>query len=105
MHSDGVKRIAAAGDQLVRIRLVAGIEDDLIARRVEDIVQSQGQLDDAEVPAKVASDLRDNLDDAMANLFRKLVELTAAERPEILRRIDGLEERHWQRRLTIAVRR
>ena len=38
---------------------MAGVEDDLVARRVEDVVQRQRQLDDAEVAAEVAADLRD----------------------------------------------
>src|SRR6202011_4370023 len=57
-----VKPIAAAGDQLVRIALVAGVENELIARRVEDVVQRQRELDDAEVAAEMSADLRDDLD-------------------------------------------
>ena len=59
MLPDGVERVAAPGDQLVRVRLVAGVEDDLVARGVEDVVQRERQLDDAEVPAKMAPDLGD----------------------------------------------
>ena len=54
--ADGVERVAAAGDELVRIALVAGVEDDLVARRVEDVVQRERELDDAEVAAEMAAD-------------------------------------------------
>ena len=40
---------APAGEQLVHVRLVAGVEDDPVPGRVEDPVQRDGQLHDAEV--------------------------------------------------------
>jgi hypothetical protein len=47
--------VAAAGDDLVGIALVAHVPDQLVIRRVEDRVDRDGQLDDAkrrpEVPA------------------------------------------------------
>src|SRR4051812_25526229 len=75
VHADRVEGIAAPGEQLVRIGLMAGIENDLIARRVENVVQRQRQFDDAEIAAEVAADLRNDFDDAVANLSRELVEL------------------------------
>jgi hypothetical protein len=39
---------AAAGQDLVRIGLVADIPDQPVARRVEDMVQRDGELDHAE---------------------------------------------------------
>src|SRR5207253_1087065 len=70
--ADGVEGLAAAGDQLVRIALVAGIEDELVARRVEDVVQGEGQLDNAEIPAEVTADGGDDVDDPLADLFGEL---------------------------------
>ena len=66
--ADGREQFAPAGDELVRIALMAGVEDDLVARRVEDPVQGQRQLDDAEVAAEVAADLRNHFNDAVADL-------------------------------------
>ena len=94
VHADGVEGIAASGDELVRVGLVAGVEDDLVAGRVEDVVQRQRQLDDTEVAAEVPADSRDDLDDAVANLSRELMELFAVEFPKVFRRVDGVEERH-----------
>src|SRR3954462_2846299 len=84
VHADRVERIAASGNELVRIRLVAGIEDDLIARRIENVVQRQRQLDDAEIAAEVADRVRDPLDDAVADLFRELVKLLAVQLAEVV---------------------
>src|SRR3546814_11963690 len=43
----GPDPVAAPGDDLVRIALVADVPHDLVARRVEHIMQRGGQLDDA----------------------------------------------------------
>src|SRR3546814_13632150 len=40
--------VAAPGDDLVRIALVADVPDDLVARRVEHIVERGRQFDDTE---------------------------------------------------------
>ena len=45
---DGVELVAAAGEHLVRIGLVADVPDEAVARRVEDVVQRDGELDRAE---------------------------------------------------------
>ena len=44
-----------AGEQLVDVGLVAGVEDDPVARGVEDPVDAERQLDDAEVAAQVTA--------------------------------------------------
>ena len=49
--------VVPAGQQLVHVGLVAGVEDDRVPRRVEDAVQRDGELDDAEVGAEVAAGL------------------------------------------------
>src|SRR6266849_1901939 len=89
---DGMKTIATSGDQLVGIALMAGVEDQLIAWRVEDVVQRERQLDDAEVSAKVATDLRDDLDDPFADLLCKLGKLAAIELANVSRSVDVIEQ-------------
>ena len=90
--ADRVKSLAAAGDEFVRIALVAGVEHELIARRVEDVVQRECQLNDAEVAAEVAADLRDHFDDPLADLLRQLGQLGAIELPDIGRGVDLIEK-------------
>ena len=47
--------VAPAGQDLVRIGLMADIPDQPVARRVEDVVQRDRQLDDAEAGAEMAA--------------------------------------------------
>jgi hypothetical protein len=48
---------------LVRIALVADVPDQPVFRRVEDVVQGDGQLDGAEIGRQVAAGLRDRFDE------------------------------------------
>ena len=52
----GVEAVAAAGEELVDVALVADIEDEFVLRRLEDAVQGDGQFDDAEIRPEVAAD-------------------------------------------------
>ena len=45
--------VVAAGDELVRVDLVAGVPDEPVLAEVEGQVQGQAQLDDAEVAGEV----------------------------------------------------
>ena len=47
--------VPAAGEDLVRIGLVADVPDQPIARGVEDAMQGDRELDDAEPRAQVAA--------------------------------------------------
>src|SRR5712691_4623114 len=44
-HAYAAHRFAAAGENLVRIGLVSHVPDDAVVRRVEYVVQRDGQLD------------------------------------------------------------
>ena len=58
--------------QLVRIGLVTGIPDDPVARRLQQPMQRDGQLDDTERGAEMAAGFRDGADDRLADLGREL---------------------------------
>ena len=79
--ADRRQLLAAAGQHLVRIGLVADVPEDLVARRVEHAVQRDGQLARAEVRAEVAADLPDRVDDVLAHLLRELLELRPRRAP------------------------
>ncbi len=66
--ADRGEAVAAAGEKLVRVRLVADVPEDLVLGRVVDVVEGDGQLDDAEVWGEVAADLGDGVEDACAHL-------------------------------------
>ncbi len=56
--AQGVKALAAAGEQLVGIGLVAHVPDDLVLGRVEHPVQGDGQLHHAQGAGEVAAGRR-----------------------------------------------
>ena len=70
--------LVAAGEQLVRIALVADVPDELIARRVERVVKRNGQLDHAQPGADVASRARADVDQPRSQVARELVELVTS---------------------------
>jgi hypothetical protein len=67
--------VEAAGQQLVRVGLVSGVPHDAVARRLEQPVQGDGELDDAERRAEMAAGLGDGRDDRLADLGGELDEL------------------------------
>ena len=78
-----------AGQQLVRVGLVAGVPDDPVARRLEQPVERDRQLDDAERRAEVAAGVRDGPDDRLADLDRQLRELDLVEAAQVGGVLDG----------------
>ncbi len=87
--------VAAAGEDLVRVGLVADVPEDLVAGRVEQAVQGDGQLAGAEVGAEVAADLADRVDDVGAHLLRDLLQLLVVELVQVGGRIDPLQQSWW----------
>jgi hypothetical protein len=61
----------AAGQDLVHVRLVPGVEQDWIARRLERPVYRDRQFDDTEIGAKVTAGLADLLDQEGPDLRRE----------------------------------
>ena len=57
--AQGADAVAPAGEDLVRIGLVADVPDQAVLRRVEDVVQRDGQLDHAQAGAEMAAGDRD----------------------------------------------
>ena len=80
-----------AGEQLVHVGLVAGVEHDAVARRVEDPVHGDGELDHAEVGPEVAAGPRAGPDEEVADLGGQLVELGCAQTPQVARGRDLLQ--------------
>ena len=85
--------VAPAGEDLVRIGLVADVPDQPVVRRVEDVVERHRQLDHAEPGAEMAAGDRDRGDRLLAELVGHLSELQFVELPEVGRQADGVEER------------
>ena len=60
--AQGLDAVAAPGQDLVRIGLMADVPDDPVFRRVEDVMQGDRQLDDAEAGAEMAAGYGDGVD-------------------------------------------
>src|ERR1019366_10113481 len=72
--------------------LVPGVEDDRVARAVEHPMHGDGQLDDAEIGAEVASRARDGCDQFLANLRAEAGQVLRAEPTQVGRAGDLLEQ-------------
>jgi hypothetical protein len=82
--------LAAAGQDLVRIGLVAHVPHDAVVRRVEHVVQRDGQLDRAQVGRQVAAGLGDRIEQEAAQLFGQRLQLMAGQAAQVGRVVDGL---------------
>jgi len=80
--------VAAAGEDLVGVALVGDVPDDLVAGRVEHVVQRQGQLHHAEVRGEVAAVLGHHLDEQIADLLGQDVHLLEGELLQVGREVD-----------------
>ena len=78
--------VAPAGDDLVRIGLVADVPDQAVARRVEHPVQRDRQLDDAEAGAEMPAGDRDGVDRLPSQLVGELRQIVFGK----LRRSSGV---------------
>ncbi len=91
---EGVHPRAAAGEELVRVRLVAHVEDQVVVGRVEDAMERDDELHcpqrRAEVPAHPAADG----DDLLAQLGTEARELVLGQRAHVPRRQDAPEQGH-----------
>ena len=85
--------VAAAGENLVRIGLVADVPDQAIVRRVEHVVQRDRELDHAEPGAEVPAGYGDSVDRFLPQFIGHLAQLAGVELPEIAWRFDAVEQR------------
>ena len=105
--AQGADAVAPAGEDLVRIGLVADVPDQTVARRVEHVVQRDRQLDDAEPGAEMAAGDRDGVDRLLAQLVGELAQLGVFEAAQLVRCANAVEQRglglgHEHLRGTIA---
>ena len=86
--ADRRQLLAAAGEDLVRVGLVADVPEDLVARRVQQAVKGDGELAGAKVGAEVTADLTDRVDDVCPHLLGDLLELLIVELVQVGRTVD-----------------
>ena len=80
--------VAPTRDDLVGISLMAHVPDQLVVRRVEDVVQRGGQLDDSQTRPQMPRIGRKLLDDEMPQLAAVGPQLVRREPSKVPGRID-----------------
>src|SRR5690606_19410355 len=83
---------ATAGEDLVRVGLMPHVPDQPVVRRVEDVVQGNGQLDDAEAGAKVTAGLADAEEQLLAQLIGQLFQFRFAQTAQLGGRRGPVEQ-------------
>ncbi len=89
-----LREVLPPGDELVHVRLVPGVEDERVVRRVEHPVHRERQLDDAEVRSEVPAGLRDLGDQEPPDLGGEVGHLRVGETLQVARRRDAAEQAH-----------
>ena len=85
--------VAPAGQDLVRIGLMADVPDQPVGRRVEHGMQRDGQFDHAEAGAEMAAGLGDRVDGLGAQFVGDLPELLRRQVLQVARKMDAIEQR------------
>ena len=90
---------APARQDLVPVGLVADIPDELVLRRIEDVVHGNCQFDDTQAGAEVATRLRDFVDNVSAQLLAQLAELLGIEVLHVNGKVHRVQK--WRRRAAV----
>ena len=90
--AQGADAVAAAGQDLVRIALVADVPDQDVLGRLEHMVQGDGQLDHAEAGAQVAAGDGHRVDGLGAQLVRQLTQLGDVEAAHVGGDVNCVEQ-------------
>ena len=83
-HPQRADAVAAAGEDLVRIGLVADVPDQAVLRGVEHVVQGDGEFDHAKAGAKMAAGDGHRIDCLGPQLVGDLPELAFTKLAQIL---------------------
>jgi hypothetical protein len=82
------KTLRPAGEQLVRVTLMADIPDDLVRRRIKNPMNRNGQLDHAKIGRKMPPVPRYRPDNHFPNLGSKNVKLRRIKTLQVGRTTD-----------------
>ncbi len=94
--AQGADAVAPAGEDLVRIGLMADVPDQDVARRLEHMVDGDGKLDHAQPCAQVAAGLGDGVDGLGPKLVGQLAQLGHRQPARVGGRTDGVEQRGFR---------
>jgi hypothetical protein len=71
---------------------MAHVHDESVSRRIEHAMQRDGQLDYPEIRTQMSPGLRKDLDQLIAHFLRELGQILLAQRFDIRRRTDRVEQ-------------
>ena len=91
--AQGADAVAAAGQHLVRIGLVANVPDQPVIGSIEHGMERHRQFDHAEPGAEMPAGHRNGVDDFGAQFAGKLAQVVARQRLEVRRGGDLVEQR------------
>jgi len=83
----GVKPVSSPGNQLVGICLMTHIPDDLIFRRIEHIMERNGQFNNAQAGRKVSSGIGYSFNDFLTDFIGQAFKITNRKVFEVCRAI------------------
>ncbi len=89
--AQGADAVATAGQDFVRIGLMANVPDQAIAGGIEHVVQGSRQLDNAKAGAKMSARDRDRVDGFLTQFIGDLPDLLHLKPTQIGRGLDGIE--------------
>ncbi len=81
--AQGMEVFLTAGDQLVGIRLVPHVPDDPVPRGIEDIMERQSQLHNAQAGSQMAPHLGDRPDDLFPDFLGQLRQIRCPHLAEV----------------------
>jgi hypothetical protein len=96
-----VEAVSPAGQELVHIGLVPGVEHDHVVGRLEDPVQCEGDLDHPQVRTQMPTGARHRFDQKLSELGRECRQLRRREASQILGAGDLGHQRPNRRNRTV----
>ncbi len=89
--------VAASGEDLVRVALVADVPDDAVVGGVEDVMQGDREFDDAQPRAEMAAGDRHGVDHLGAHRIRHRLQLAFRHETQIRRLVHTIQQRRLLR--------
>ena len=86
-----MKHLAATGQDLVAVSLVADVPDQLVMGSIEDVMKGDGKFDDPEGGAKMTSVHGNHVDDIIPQFSGHLIQVLLRELAQILGESDGFQ--------------
>ena len=99
----GADAVAPAGQDLVRIGLVADVPDQPVIRGIEDVMQGDGELDHAEAGPEMAAGHRHRIDGFGPQRVRHALQVGFLEAAQVGRVLDCIKLHHLVSGLSLGV--